>query len=79
MIGALFSSIIIWQGVSRVWLLLEGAMIPIAALIASFVSLFFLDYENLNTGAKINASGEQWGIVIVGIYLAIYTSPIRWI
>ena len=78
MIGALGASCFVWTGINLIWVLLEGDMIPMAALIASFISLFFLDYKNLNTGAKINASGEQWGIVIVCIYIAVNASPIRW-
>ena len=78
MIGALGASFFTWSGISMIWLWLEGDVIPMAALVASFASLFFLDYKNLNTGAKL-AAGEQWGIVLVCIYLAVYASPIRWI
>jgi hypothetical protein len=77
-LGALFASFALWLGILNIWKFLEGGVTPMTALIASLVSLFFLDYKNLNEGAKSNAAAEQWGITIVCIYIAMNTSPIRW-
>lgn len=78
MIGAVGASFVLWIGILNIWKYLEGDVTPIAALIASFISLFLQDYKNLNEGAKLNVAAEQWGIMIFCVYIAMNTTPIRW-
>jgi len=40
MLGAFGASFVLWLGILNIWKYLEGDVTPIAALIASFVSLF---------------------------------------
>lgn len=80
MIGALGVSCLVWLLVNILWTSLEGATIPVAALFVAFISLFFLpDYKNLNQGARNNVSAEQWGIILISIYIMLNSSPIRWV
>ena len=79
--GGLLGSILAWLLVDLLWVWLEGAHIPIAALGAALAYIFLhgaISKEELTGPSHWLMAAEAWAIVLVGIYLIIFPADIRW-
>ena len=78
MVGVLAMACVVWAGISYLWFLVEGGVMPVAAYAGAFVILFIQKWDNLIDAAKMNVAAEQWGILIVASYQMYLAHQIRW-
>ena len=79
--GGLLGSILAWLLVDLLWVWLEGAHVPIAALGAAlaYIFLYRVIYKEKLAGlSDWLMAAEPLAIVLVGIYLVIFPADIRW-
>ena len=73
------ASWLIWIGIAYLWQLALGQSIPIALLIAASAWVVWSARdEHLSELGRILASAELWGILVAGVFVAIYSDAIRW-
>lgn len=81
LVGGLLGSILAWLLVDLLWVWLEGAHVPIAALGAALAYIFLhgtISKQELTEQSRWLMAAEAWAIVLVGIYLIVFPTEIRW-
>lgn len=81
LIGGLLGSVLAWLLVDFLWVWLEGAHVPIAALGAALAYIFLhgaISKDELTGQSHWLMAAEAWAIVLVGIYLMVFPAEIRW-
>ena len=81
LISGLMGYIVAWMLVDLLWIWLEGAQIPIAALAGAFVFILIhgaISKDELTEHSRWMMAAEAWALVVVGIYLVIVPAEIRW-
>lgn len=79
--SSFFGALGTWISINLLWMLILNTSIPIVILLISMIYLFVhyaVSEQELNNLAKINMVAEFWGILLLGIFIIIYFSPIRW-
>ena len=79
--GGLLGSILAWLLVDLLWVWLEGAHVPIAALGAALAYIFLhgaISKDDLTGQSHWLMAAEAWATVLVGIYLMVFPAEIRW-
>ena len=82
LIGALAGHFLGWVALNWAWRLVEGGLIPIAALGISFMVMGLHDLtagEDLNPMARRMVGADMWAIVLLATLLVLEPGPVRWL